>query len=259
MKDKLINILQLFKYTNIFNISFIGSFSQKDIDLVIIGKTNNVEVQLKVLNELLNSINSNGFDIINKHSHRRLLSSNKIVHLLYYPTINHLIAWESPSFIAYLHDKANWLNGECIDISDYYKKYRNRISFTASNNILKQQLFHYEDIFVTNYIYIHAKVKFQNYNVYLENIIYAIRFTITEILIESTLSNEIINFWDFDELVNHLNSLEDFAFISHLLKSLRENKSLDSLETLAHICSSFIIFIENMDRIQLNKAIEEFL
>lgn len=192
----------------IFDIALLGSYSAKDNDLFIAnryGEYNRCFETTSTFLPLLVQLKQHlDCEIIVKHEHRRwILSGKPILHVLFYPSYHHLQIWELPSFIAYLYDRGWFILGDRHYLKQSYERYRSR-AMTLSHEVTKYQLIKYCDLAITNILYLSVDSDLFTKGVYTENLLYTIRFVLTELLVTECTAVEAIDFWDWDELLPYL-------------------------------------------------------
>lgn len=186
----------------------LGSRSHKDFDLFIAhkhaGPNQSFEVTRAFLPLTMRIQQELDYEIIIKHEHRHWVSSGRpILHLLFYPSYIHLAIWELPSFLAYVHDRGQFFLGSKYRLEPSYKQYRLRAK-TASLDITQYQLIKYADLAIVNLLYLTIASDIFTKDAYKQNLLYAIRFTLTELLVADCSTDSPIDFWDWEELLPYV-------------------------------------------------------
>lgn len=191
------------------DVAVIGSEGPKDLDVFVLNRNdessdvwNATEGFLDTVAKLRSAI---GYEVIVRHEHRTLVPpGSRVLHLLYYPSLLHLRSWETPSFIAYVHDRGRFLLGDHEALRPSYVDYRNRVRISNSSAQVNFHLLRYAELTIGTLIYIAAGSGLFKRSVLLENLLYCLRFTVTELLMEEYAPESPIDFWDWPDLIKYL-------------------------------------------------------
>lgn len=201
------NITSLFN-RDAYDIAIIGSSSDKDCDIFVLNKAgkpdesyNNILDFIPIFTRLIQPLEA---QVITKHEHRKMVITDKpIIHLLYYPSIQQLTIWELPSFIACVYDRGQFISGNRHVLKLFYDRYRSRTA-TKSYEITRYQLMKYCDLVVSSILYLAFNSNLFGKEIYVENLLYTLRFILTELLISEYPSDNPVEFWDWKELLAYL-------------------------------------------------------
>lgn len=242
-------IRDCFKDLNI-DLALIGAQSSKDLDLFVVNRKSsslsNLHDTLSFLDRLRILSDKINYEIIVKHEHRSWVNTNKVLHLLFYPSYDHLEAWEVPSFIACTYSKGKYLIGNNEGLQPIYARYRNREPFKTFK-LEKYHLLVYMDLAITNLIYLTIESHIFTKSVYFENLQYVFRYSLRELFVSTLAKDEQITFWEKCDLINYIeNYYPQFNAIAEILK---ENVNATHIQNIStdQIKSLFIKYLELCD------------
>lgn len=179
-------------------------------------------------------------EVIVKHEHRSLFSSNKLIlHILFYPSYEHLRNWELPSFCAYIYDRGQFLLGDKNKLNQVYIQYRSRNLSTISDPMSYGWIKHC-DLVVTDLIYLTTNLKLFKKERYSKNLLYTLRFILTELFISELRKNDPISFWNWDELFSYMKKRNPnnraFSDFLEKYKNKEIDLSLDQIKEMLFQC-----------------------
>ena len=213
------------KHFSKLNISaaIIGSKSNKDLDLFILNNDKNsigISNTVQFLDQLQLFQSETACEIMVKHEHRNWLNEDKrLVHLLFYPTLSHLMCWELPSFISCVYQRGEFFLGDKNVLKEIYSNYRLR-DVKQEFDILTYQLLIYMDLTITSLVYLYANSNIYSVKTYWENLQYVYRYTLRELFVSKLEIDEGIVFWEKQELIQYINEFyPKYKSIAHLLNS----------------------------------------
>jgi len=99
-------------------------------------------------------------------------------------------------------------------------------------------LIKYADIAVTNIIYLSLDSKIYSKSLYIENLLYVLRFSLIEILVEDLPKEEDIFFWNWDALIRYISEKYDIG--RHLSKLVDMFRSQNIRIPHTHIRELFL-------------------
>lgn len=230
--------------------AFLGSGGPKDLDLCLIDPVHDgrqsfesVSSFLPILRELRRRWAGS---FIVRHEHRGLaVRGQPLLHLLYYPSYQHLARWEPPSFLAYLHDRGRFINGSNINLQAAYSDYRCRHHFRPGT-LTADQLYHYSELAVSSIVYLVAEPGLFPPVVFHENLLYVLRFGVTELLTDVLDPHAPIAFWDWDELIAFLEAQDPKP--SRLLSQLATREKSGNSVSCEALVEGFLRCLRLFDR-----------
>jgi len=185
------------------DVALLGSNGLKDMDILIVNRDGSLCSSYEMVSRFLRVgllLFAQDKSLILRHEHRAFVKKDlPIIHLLYYPSYIHLLNSELPSFVANVHDKGRFLLGTRTHLSREYQNYRKREPIIIGSQF-EYQLLRYTDMAIMNLLYLFYNVTMFSRDVYFENLLYLLRFSISEILISLLRPEDKITFWDRDEL-----------------------------------------------------------
>lgn len=213
------------KHFSQFNVTaaIIGSKSNNDLDMFILNNnesTVDVGETINFLDRLHVFHSETSCEFKAKHEHRNWLKKEKqIIHLLFYPTLSHLLCWELPSYIACVYQRGEFFLGDKSILRRIYEDYRLR-HYEPKFDILTYQLLTYMDVTVTNLVYLSTNSDIYNMKGYWENLQYVYRYTLRELLVSELKIDEDIVFWEKKELIQYIvEFFPKFKSIGYLLNN----------------------------------------
>jgi len=191
----------------------LGSEGHRDLDVLFLDQATDprdiASATRRFLPLAVDVKNLGKTEIVVRHEHRVLLAEGgrRTVHLLYYPSLPCLEAWEPPSFIAYVFDRGRFVAGDRTRLRQHYSTYRHREA-AQPVGLLERQMYHYANITVTSLIYLATETALFPVERLVDELNYAARFAVTELLVDGLPPSHPISFWDWSELTTHLRSLK---------------------------------------------------
>lgn len=197
------------------DVALIGSNSYKDLDLFVVNKVKDFCSGTKLFLELIPSLQRKlECDFIVKNEHHNFLKSDKrIVHLLYYPSYEHLQIWELPFFVLCVRKTGEFCVGDNAEIAKIDSFRWKSTPFDC--NILKYHLYSYTDIAISSLIYLASNSTLFSYKAYLNNLIYVYRYSLREHLISEKMTSED---WEFNDLFAFAENKPELAVLLNILK-----------------------------------------
>ena len=240
-----------------FYSAIIGSMSENETDLLLVGSEEiPLRQKLQSLSRLLEELVNEG-SVIVKHEHRKYCHSDRIIHVLFYPSKRHLVEWELPSFVAYVNDRAIWISRSPVGLAFEYRNYRLREINAPRRSIIDIQFLSYQELACTYMIYAIAETNFVTTETLIENLLYVARFSITEYFVNQLDPDEPIEFWDWTEFLSYLSSIEEFRVLTELFKQLRNSELSLSRFYLSKMYIEFIVFLEERNLQSLISCLKE--
>lgn len=233
------------------DLAIIGSQSHKDLDVFIVNNQkqglSNFDDTLSFLDRLNQLVKELDCEIIVKHEHRSWVNENKrLIHLLFYPSYDHLEVWELPSFIACTYSNGNFLIGNNERLGELYIKYRKR-DFSPAFDIETYHLLVYMDLAVTNLIYLTLDSNIFSKSVFFENLQYVFRYTLRELFVSKLSNSDSIYFWEKHELIEYIESeFQEFIPVARLLRHDINSNSIKYI-SLKQIKSLFLEYLKLCD------------
>lgn len=217
------------------DLALIGAQSSKDLDLVVVNKNtcglSNIRDTISFLDRLRLLLEKTNFEIIVKHEHRNWVKPDRVLHLLFYPSYDHLEAWEVPAFIACTYSKGKYLVGSNKRLQALYTRYRNKESFKTFD-LEKYHLLAYMDVAVTNLIYLSAGSHIYNKSTYMENLQYVFRYSLREMFVSTLANDQRIDFWEKCDLISYIeNNYPQFNAIAEILKQDVNASHIENIST----------------------------
>lgn len=226
-------IKDCFKDLNI-DLALIGAQSSKDLDLFIVNRENNflsnlndTQLFLERLRILSDKIN---YEVIVKHEHRSWVNTGKVLHLLFYPSYNHLEAWELPSFIACTYKKGRYLIGNNERLKPLYTQYLDRKQFKTFD-LETYHLLVFMDLAITNLIYLTIESNIFTKSVYFENLQYVFRYSLRELFISALSNDEQITFWEKNDLIDYIE--QDYPQFKAIAEILKQNVNSPHIQNIS--------------------------
>lgn len=205
------------------DLAIIGSQSQKDLDIFVVNNQSlslsNISDTLSFLDRLSSFVKTVNCEIIVKHEHRSWVNtSGPLVHLLFYPSYDHLEVWELPSFISCAYSDGDFLIGDNTSLRKQYVKYRKRL-VNSDFDLETYHLLIFMDLAITSLVYLTVNSNIFTKSVYMENLQYVFRYTLRELFISKLGTEGKITFWEKDELIEYIYSeFPEFSPIAKLLQ-----------------------------------------
>ena len=205
------------------DLAILGSQSQKDLDVFVVNNQTlslcNFHDTLSFLDRLNDFVKMLDCEIIVKHEHRSWVNKNrKLVHLLFYPSYNHLEVWELPSFIACAYSNGDFFIGDNSRLRKLYLRYRNR-EYSSEFDIETYHLLVYMDLAITNLVYLTLNSNIFTKSVYFENLQYVFRYSLRELFVSALSNKEKITFWEKAELIEYIETeFPEFTPIARILQ-----------------------------------------
>lgn len=143
-------------------------------------------------------------EIIVCHNHRAYITPpNYALHLLFYPSFDHLIAWELPSFLSYLFLNAKIEQGSLENIESIATAYsRQETSKARNDNLYTKQQYAYDKIAVDSLLYTAQSSEIYPHHVSSEDLCYVTRFTLAEYYLASALQQFNADAWSWQTIIH---------------------------------------------------------
>lgn len=185
--------------------AILGSRSAKDLDVLVVGRAHAGSERELVdrFTAQLPVVLADEVDAIVKHEHRGWVTGEKpLVHVMLYPTMDHARTCEFPSLLACAFDQGEFLVGGRESFRSVATTYRSRGDVHLS--ISRQQMHRYADIALTTLIYATVRSRVYSDEIAAENLLYVLRFAAVEALVERLPAGHPIAFWEWPDLIDHL-------------------------------------------------------
>lgn len=217
--NRLREIIALHTKTSL--IAYFGSQSDEELDLFWLADGRAIEITESIL-EVSSFVrdlflSDTGIELIMKHEHRARCSDKKLLHLLFYPSLEHLFQAELPSFITNVFIEGEVLSGDLEILKDASDEYQlGTIEKTDNSRKYNTQIISYDNLMITTYLYLLSNSTIINSSIAKENISYALRYFGFEII--KRISNQPAKKGDWrpEIIIENLNKMEQTKSIAEL-------------------------------------------
>ena len=189
-----------------FNVALIGSGFGKDVDLVIIPKESSstiledVDLLIKCLKAVMDEIEVAFFI---KHSERFLIhESITSIHLLYYPNFRSFYNNEMLSLVASTYKDGRFIYGDNEKLKNGYDLYRKNELFHTKTSV--KQIDFFVKSSIDSILYLEFTPFFFPLSAFAENLIYTLRFLLSELFFRGQYSNEMAESWNWQNFLSLL-------------------------------------------------------
>jgi len=211
----------------------LGARSEKDLDVFIVARergsvatiVRDFTSRIGRLAEMLD------YDIIVKHDHRGWTTGKRpVLHLMFYPSYEHAISCELPSLLTYIYDRGEYLAGDHSALSSIARCFRHDHVKTCDARTI--HMHRYAEIAITSLIYLETRSHIYSNATLSDNLLYVLRFAVTQALLERISPNDRVNFWDWPDLIAYLGTVGAEEWLIRLFRDRDRQKPRDEMRRL---------------------------
>ncbi|HEY6457803.1 MAG TPA: hypothetical protein VIY90_21215 [Steroidobacteraceae bacterium] len=140
--------------------------------------------------------------VISRHEHRSLGNTNEpTLHLLFYPSLRHLVAWELPSFLCCIAMTSTFRRGTRALLEKYVNGYSHRTMQRSSASLYEHQQLAYDGIANSSLLYAVQTAPVYPRACITEELGYVTRFSLAEYFQEMKLLQLNAVAWSWEAII----------------------------------------------------------
>jgi len=195
--------------------------------------------------------------LITRHDQRALVSSDQhVCHLLFYPTIHHMLLLELPSFISSVWDSGSFSDTDEL-IQAAAENYRASNPQPLQCSIIDYQIAKYDDIALNALIHTLAESTFVPLSVLASNLSYSFRFMVSECLYR-TSSGHCAPMTAWKDIIEYLQARTDLSpdVLGFLTTTAEHAQSTLSERRVQRVAKEYFDIRDNMIESISQKSLE---
>lgn len=237
-------------------VAYFGSQAGAELDLFWLSNrgVQSISTSVNDVANLVREVAKCGIGVILKHEHRVMLNNNTQLHLLFYPSEEHLIFAEQPSFISNVYIEGTVISGDLNSLQTYSDTYASQKEVNLSCcKKYNQQLIAYDQVAISTYLYLTANSPLMPYKVARENLLYVLRYFGFEII--KCSENAIIKKgdWAVENILHKLRPLKNTKrLIDLIFEAQKENHNMDRNVWMGKLFEEYFLIRDSMYKKLIN-------